>query len=192
VTPLRARLRDALGQTAGRGHARARILAAAVQVVAECGVVEMRVEDVLQAADVSRRTFYQHFTDKQAVVHALFELVTEHIADTFARAAAEHAGEPARAIDEALSIYLELHRTDRDIVRALLHEALRSESPLYAARMRFRRAIAGTLERALGVAPLVAVGLVSAVEGISIELLEQTRPDLAAAHRAVTQLIARV
>ena len=192
MTPLRARLRDALGQTEGRGHARARLLAAAVRVVAECGVVEMRVEDVLQAADVSRRTFYQHFTDKQAVVHALFELVTEHLAATFAAAAAAHPRDPARAIDEALSIYLELHRTDRDIVRALLHEALRSESPLYSARMRFRRAIAATLERALGVAPLVAVGLVSAVEGISLELLEQRSPDLAAAHAAVTQLIARV
>jgi len=189
MTPLRARLRDALGQTAGRGHARARLLAAAVQVVAECGVVEMRVEDVLKAADVSRRTFYQHFADKQAVVHALFELVTEHLAAMFAAAA---TAEPARAIDEALAIYFELHRTDRDIVRALLHEALRSESPLYAARMRFRTAIAGTLERALGVAPLVAVGLVSAVEGISLELLEQARPDLAAAHAAVTRLIARV
>lgn len=192
MTPLRARLRDALGETVGRGHARARVLAAAVTVVAERGVVELRVEDILQAADVSRRTFYQHFDDKQAVVHALFELVTTHLAATFAGAAAAHPKQPARAIDEALAIYLELHRTDRDIVRALLHEALRSESPLYAARMRFRRAIAGTLERAFGVAPLVAVGLVSAVEGISLELLEQRSPDLAAAHAAVTRLIARV
>jgi AcrR family transcriptional regulator len=196
VTELRAQLHDGIGSTVGRGSARAKILSAAIDAFAERGVAATRVEDLLQAADVSRRTFYQQFDDKPAVVHALFELVTQHLAATFAAAAARTT-DPLVAIDEALALYLELHRTDRDIVRALLEEAQRAESPLYALRMRFRRDIARTLDAMVTAItrrrldPLVALALVSAVEGVSIELLAGrcTRGELARARAVIASLI---
>ena len=196
MTALRARLRDDIGTTVGRGSARARILSAAIDAFAEHGVAAMRVEDLLQAADVSRRTFYQHFADKTAVVHALFELVTQHLATTFA-AAATRTSDPVAAIDDALTMYLELHKSDRDIVRALLEEAQRADSPLYALRMRFRRDIGRTLDAMITaitgrhVDPLVALALVSAVEGVSVELLAGrcTRAELARAHAVIASLI---
>ena len=197
MTPLRARLRDGVGVTVGRGHSRARILAAAIDAFAETGVSATRVEDILVAADVSRRTFYQHFADKVAVVHAIFDLVTQHLATTFSAAVAR-TNDPLVAIDEALQTYLELHRTDRDIVRALLEESLRIDSPLYKLRMRFRRDISRTLD-AMFVAmagrqldPFVALALVSAVEGISFELVSGpcTRAEQARAHAVIASLIA--
>ncbi|HUJ60645.1 MAG TPA: helix-turn-helix domain-containing protein [Kofleriaceae bacterium] len=199
MTPLRARLRDALGDTVGRGHARARILAAAIDTFAEHGVAAVRVEDIIVAAEVSRRTFYQHFAHKLAVVHALFELVTQHLAQTFAAAVARTT-DPRAAIDEALDVYLELHRTDRDIVRALLEESLRADSPLYPLRVRFRRDIMRGLDAMFAVAtrraldPMVGLALVSAVEGISRELLAGTpsRRELARAKAVIAGLIALI
>ena len=182
MTPLRAKLRDELGTTVGRGTARARILTAAIDAFARNGVADTRVEDILVAAGMSRRTFYQHFDDKVAVVHALFELVTTHLAARFSAAVAR-AGDPMTAIDEALAMFLELHRTDRDIVRALVEESLRADSSLYELRVRFRRGIMRGLD-AMFVAvtrrqldPFVALALVSAVEGISLELLARKPRD---------------
>jgi AcrR family transcriptional regulator len=199
VTPLRAKLRDDLGTTAGRGHARAKILTAAIDAFAERGVGPTRVEDILVAADVSRRTFYQHFDDKGAVVHALFELVTRHLAALFAASVAR-ATDPRVAIADALAAFLELHRTDRGLVRALVEESLRTDSPLYALRVRFRHDVMRALD-AMFVAltrrrldPFVGLALVSAVEGISLELLagERRDGDLARAHAVIAGLVAMI
>ena len=199
MTPLRARLRDAVGATEGRGHARAKILAAAIDQFAERGVAATRVEDILVAAELSRRTFYQQFDDKQAVVHAIFEVVTRHLADTFAQAVVR-TRDPMDAIGEALDGFLELHRTDRDIVRALVEESLRSDSPLFALRMRFRADIMRGLDAMFAAItrrkldPMVALALVSAVEGISLDILSRkpTGSDLARARATIASLIALV
>ena len=199
MTPLRTQLRDAIGDTVGRGHARARIIDAAVDTFAKRGVAATSVEDILVASDVSRRTFYQHFDDKFAVVHAIFELVTTQLATMFTAAVARTT-EPLAAIDDALSIFLELHHTDRAIMRALIEESMRAESPLFGLRMQFRRAIMTTLD-AMVVArtakkldPYVALALVSAVEGISLELLtaDSTEADIARAKAVIAALIALV
>lgn len=210
MTPLRAKLRDDLGTTVGRGHARARILSAAIDAFARRGVATTSVEDLLVAAGVSRRTFYQHFDDKGAVVHALFALVANHLEATFSAAVAR-ASDPMTAIDEALAMFLELHRTDRDIVGALVEESLRVGSSLYELRMQFRRGIMRGLD-AMFIAvtgrrldPFVALALVSAVEGISLDLLvvgdgstssrrarSARDADLVRARSVITSLIAMI
>lgn len=50
---------------------RRRLLDAAEQVFSEKGYEESTVLDITDAADVSKRTFYLHFTDKEAVIEAL-------------------------------------------------------------------------------------------------------------------------
>ena len=195
MTPLRARLRATIGDTEGRGNARARILAAAVDRFAKHGVPDTRVEDILVAADVSRRTFYQCFDDKPAVVHAIFELVTRYLADTFAAAVAR-TSDPRAAIADALGVFLELHRTDRAIMRALVEESLRSDSPLFALRVQFRRDIMRGLDAMTGNAldPMVALAVVSAVEGISLELLrtDASEAAIARARAVIAGLVALV
>jgi len=199
LTPLQARLRDAVGTTIGRGHARAKIVAAAIDAFAEHGVAATRVEDILVAADVSRRTFYQHFDDKLAVVHAIFEVVTRHLAETFTAAVARTT-DPMAAIGEALDVFLELHRTDRDIVRALVEESLRADSPLFVLRTRFRQDIMRALDALFAAItrrkldPLVSLALVSAVEGISLDVLahEATQAELVRARAVIASLIALV
>jgi AcrR family transcriptional regulator len=47
------------------GNQRQRILAAVAEAVSEVGYAAMTVEDIIKAAGVSRRTFYEHFKGKE-------------------------------------------------------------------------------------------------------------------------------
>ena len=69
---------------------RARILAAAVEVVEELGYAGMTVAQVIGRAKVSRKTFYDLFADRQDCFVAVFE---ETIARTRALMEEECAGE---------------------------------------------------------------------------------------------------
>lgn len=54
-----------------RLETRGRLLDAAEQVFSQKGYIDAAVLDITEAADVSKRTFYLHFTDKEAVIEAL-------------------------------------------------------------------------------------------------------------------------
>lgn len=199
MTRLRARLLDDVGVAIGRGHARAKILAAAIDTFPVRGVAATRVEDILHAAGLSRRTFYQHFDDKLAVVHAIYELVIRQLAETFLVASAG-ATDPITAISRSLDVYFEMHRTDREIVRALIEESLRTTSPLYELRQRFRRQIAMALDAMFAMTtgrtpdPFVSMALVSALEGVSLELLAHdiSDHDVARARSVIVGLVTLV
>ena len=47
------------------GNQRRRILAAVAEAVSDAGYAAMTVEDIIKAAGVSRRTFYEHFRGKE-------------------------------------------------------------------------------------------------------------------------------
>jgi AcrR family transcriptional regulator len=60
---------------------RERVLDAVVNVVAELGYSEMAVEDIIAYAGVSRRTFYEHFANKEDAFLAAYDLVIEQLLD---------------------------------------------------------------------------------------------------------------
>jgi AcrR family transcriptional regulator len=60
---------------------RARLLFAIPHVTSEKGFVAMTVEDVVSRAGVSRKTFYEHFVDKEDAFLAAFDAACERIMD---------------------------------------------------------------------------------------------------------------
>ena len=54
-----------------RLETRQRLLDAAKQVFSQIGYQEASILDLTEAADVSKRTFYLHFTDKEAIIEEL-------------------------------------------------------------------------------------------------------------------------
>ena len=56
---------------------RERMLAAVVEVVGQVGYASMTVSDVISRAGVSRRTFYEHFANKEDVFLAAYDHVVE-------------------------------------------------------------------------------------------------------------------
>ena len=60
-----------------RDNQRRRILAGVVHAVGELGYARMTVESVIARAEVSRRTFYEHFRNKEEAFLAAYDHVME-------------------------------------------------------------------------------------------------------------------
>jgi AcrR family transcriptional regulator len=67
---------------------RQRIAAATIQVVADNGYVAATVTQIVAAAGVSRRTFYNYYADKAAAFFDVYAQVTDFLLETMAGAAA--------------------------------------------------------------------------------------------------------
>ncbi len=87
------RLEPAEGWDAGRdavaASQRARMLEAVVHAVAEHGYADVTVGDVVGAAGVSRRTFYEQFADKQDCFLAAYRTGVEVVVESVVEATAE-------------------------------------------------------------------------------------------------------
>jgi AcrR family transcriptional regulator len=63
-----------------------------VAAVTERGYADVTIADVVRHAHVSKRTFYEHFPDKEACFLAAYVAVSNDLLGRIARAAAEHTG----------------------------------------------------------------------------------------------------
>ena len=80
--------------SARKQKTRQRILHGASEVVTERGIGAATVGDILEAAGVSRRTFYQHFRSKDDVLLALYVEVADNLVSVVeGGAAAAHLGD---------------------------------------------------------------------------------------------------
>lgn len=161
-------------------HTRQRVLRAALEVFAADGIEATRVQDLLEAANVARRTFYRHFRGKEDVLSALYEHVTAELVRALTPTSL--AGDPVETVREVLDAYLRFHVDHHRITRLLVGEALRAGSPLAPVRHRFRAQLAtvlgGVCAQASGrvLDPYVFLALISALEGLSLELLREAPP----------------
>ena len=86
--------RHGLGRDAVRRDQRDRLLRATIDVVGTVGFAAGSVEAVISRAGVSRRTFYEHFVDREAAFLAAWDRGVEELLDV-ARAAARAAEDDA-------------------------------------------------------------------------------------------------
>jgi AcrR family transcriptional regulator len=174
------------------------IRGAAAVVFARHGFAATRVEDILDEAGVARRTFYKHFANKEEVLAALYAVATGELLAAI-RAGLDASDDPLAALRSVLDLYLDYHAAQAPLVAVLARQAIVPDSPLAAPRLRFRDALVKLVDeavrRATGEAndAIYYVALVSAVEGLSLELLDRgaTPPELARAKRAMHRLLDR-
>ena len=85
---------------------RQRLIAAMSESVADKGYRDTTVADVVRIARTSRRSFYEHFDDRDACYLALFDAVNDALmAEVAAAVKPEHPWE--RQVDQALGAYLD-------------------------------------------------------------------------------------
>jgi AcrR family transcriptional regulator len=155
-----------------------RIVAATLEVVAARGIADVRVEDLLIAADVSRRTFYKHFRGKDEVVAEIYERVTTELAAVVGGADID-LDDPLAGVRNAVDAYLTLVFGQREVLRWLMPEATRVGSALYPIRARFRERLVRVLELIFAATSgrradrYVFLALISALEGLCIEAIEE-------------------
>ena len=179
--PKRTRPRGATGRRQptgvqlGEDVARNRVLLGATQVFATKGFRDASVEDLLQAAQVSRRTFYRFFKGKHDVALVLYTVGTNGLLDSCQRAIASETDVLVQ-LEKCIDIHLGNARRMGRLVYTLGGEAQSLESPLYQRRIEVHDQLVEMFveasETARSVDPLFIRVLVVALEQVTRMALE--------------------
>lgn len=117
---------------------RERILEAMIRSTAVSGYDETTVADVIKIAGVSRKTFYEHFVDKEDCFLAAYDAVVDVLVHTVERAYREHPGAWPQRIHAGISALVDLLVEEADIARTAIVQAP-AAGP--AVRQRYRDAL---------------------------------------------------
>jgi AcrR family transcriptional regulator len=115
------------------GH-RDRLVLGMVAAVAERGYAATTITDVVRHARVSRRTFYEHFADKEACFLAAYDAVSDGVLAGIAAAAAQADGWEERIL-ASVQAYLQALAAEPVVARVFIVEIL-SAGPAALARRR--------------------------------------------------------
>jgi AcrR family transcriptional regulator len=87
-------------------------------LAADKGYAAVTIDDLARAARISKRTFYDHFADKERCLLAAYEAAAGQVYDASERAADADPGAPWRArIDALLATYLKALAAQPELTR---------------------------------------------------------------------------
>ncbi len=160
----------------GGDVARNMIMFGATRVFATRGFRATSVEDLLEASQVSRRTFYRFFKSKDDVALAMYTLGTASLIEDCRRTIAQES-DPLVQLEHCIDIHLRNARHMGRLVFVLGGEAQSLESPLHARRMEVHDMLVAMLHEsspaAQKVDPLLIRTLVYALEAIVRVVLQE-------------------
>ena len=113
---------------------RERLLNGVVEAVAEHGYNATTIGAITEAAGISRRTFYEHFRDKEGCFLAAYEMIDEHVCVSMLDAADPAAPWPEQ-VEDRLAALLDVLARDLAVARFYLTEPLAAGGEI-AARYR--------------------------------------------------------
>jgi AcrR family transcriptional regulator len=194
----RKKLNNRTGVQLGEPVVRGMVMMAAAKVFAQQGYRAVSVEDLLAAANVSRRTFYRAFDGKDDVALALYRFGTDGLVDACRRALAEDADLLSRVL-RCIDLHLKNAATVGRLVYVLGGEASSQDSPLFPVRMAVHERLVEMLlaaDRDRKVDPLFVRTLVLALEAMVRSVLLEgdegrkvTEAQIARARRVMTRIV---
>jgi AcrR family transcriptional regulator len=127
---------------------RDRILAAMAQLVADKGYAAVTTGDLARAARISKRTFYDHFADKEQCLLAAYEAAAAQVYDACERAAAANAAAPWRErVDAVIATYLKALAAQPDMTRVFHVEIQAAGAAALELHLQFNLRYAALLQR---------------------------------------------
>jgi AcrR family transcriptional regulator len=157
---------------------RGRIAAGMIEVVVERGYVAASVTQVVAAAGVSRRTFYNYYSDKAEAFFDVYAQVTDFLIETMAEAGGgAKRGWPAtvrRRVDALLGCFSE----NPDLVRFTLQVPQAAGGDVAVAYRTFLERLlesigAGRPKRVKTPPPAAEYGVVGGLAALIVEALDQ-------------------
>lgn len=144
------------------------------------GVAETTANDLLEAARVSRRTFYKYFAGKLEVLESIYHSAVQLLLARFGGLRSE-AGSDEDWLRAMVSLFFDYHLAVGPIIRMMQEEALHAGSPLAAHRQRAHLKIVELWTERLGAQgaahdALTYRVLIWAMEAASLELLNASDP----------------
>lgn len=137
-----------LGREQVRASQRGRLLSAMAEAVAEQGYGPTTVADVIDRAGVSRRTFYEQFTDKHDAFLATYETIDVVLVEV--AAAVAEVADPVDRIRRALATYLGLLAEEPAFARTFVIEAIAAGRPALQRRAEVYDRFAALLRAGIG------------------------------------------
>jgi len=169
-------------RTAATGH-RARLTAGLAAAIAEKGYAAVTIADVVRIARVSKRTFYEHFADKEACFLALYAETSDELLELIASAAASAAGPWDARLAAAARAYFERVAAEPELIRAALleiqaagprgRELRREVQRRYAEQLRSLSTAAAAEEPGISaLTPALATAVVGGLNELMLEAAE--------------------
>jgi AcrR family transcriptional regulator len=187
---------------AAAGH-RARLTEGLAAAIATKGYAAVTIADVVRGARVSKRTFYEHFADKEACFLALYAETSDELLDLIATSAANAPGSWEARIGAAARAYFERVAGEPELIRAALLEihaagprarVLRREiQRRYADQLRAFSAAAEAEGAGRALTPALATAVVGGLNELMLEAVEAGRVErIGELADAATELIRAV
>jgi AcrR family transcriptional regulator len=159
---------------------RSRLLEGMAQCVALRGYADTTIADIVREAGVSRRTFYEHFSDKAACLVALYEAASQN-----ALAVLRSAVDPQRGwqeqVESAIGAYLGVLASNPVLMRTLFVDILGLGLPGLAARRHANQQLADFMQEVVNQPPAgavllhgaMAMAVVGGINELVLQAIEQ-------------------
>jgi AcrR family transcriptional regulator len=144
--------RHGLPRSFVENNQRQRILRAVVEVASGTGYGGLTVRDVITRAGVSRRTFYEHFENKEQAFLAAYELVVSRLAEAV-QGSSTQGGSWCERVSLGLATFLDRLAGDPALAHLCVVEVLAAGPAALAGRASAMDAFRAFLEPGLKEAP---------------------------------------
>ena len=166
-------------ETATPTEHRARLLEGMAQCVAAQGYADTTIADIVREAGVSRRTFYEHFSDKAVCLVALYEAASQN-----ALAVLRSAVDPQRGwqeqVESAIGAYLGVLASNPVLMRTLFVDILGLGLPGLAARRHANQQLADFMQAVVNqpasgpvLHSAMAMAVVGGINELVLQAIEQ-------------------
>ena len=167
------------------GDARGRLLRGLALAIVDKGYAAVTIADVVRHARVSKRTFYEHFADKEDCFLALYGAVSDHLLSVIDASAGGHAPWRAR-VESATRAYLSELAAQPALTRTFLIEiqaagpralaARRAVHARFADQLRSLTAQAAADEPAIqALSPALATAVAGGINELMLQAVEDGR-----------------
>jgi AcrR family transcriptional regulator len=160
-----------------RSQARAEILIHSMQVFAQRGLQRTTVQHLLDASDVSRRTFYKYFRNKMDVLESIYRIFVDNMLLHFHKEV-KQASSANDIIRNTTNVYFDYHVSMGPVIKLMMEEARSSDSALAPHRTRAQtlasEVLAVQINRFTGknYEPLVFLTMLWMLENYSLYIFE--------------------
>ncbi|MEQ3724195.1 TetR/AcrR family transcriptional regulator [Alcanivorax sp.] len=160
-----------------RSQARAEILIHSMQVFAQRGLPRTTVQHLLDASDVSRRTFYKYFRNKMDVLESIYRIFVDNMLLHFHKEV-KQASSANDIIRNTTKVYFDYHVSMGPVIKLMMEEARSSDSALAPHRVRAQtlasEVLAVQINRYTGknYEPLVFLTMLWMLENYSLYIFE--------------------
>jgi AcrR family transcriptional regulator len=121
-----------LSPEARRAEQRHRLLMAAMRVFAEQGYAQASVEAIVKRARVSRRSYYENFSDLSDALLQVYDMAASALLNAVDDAI-RGKSDPMEQVEAGMRAYLGLIQQHADISR-VIHREIRSAGPMHVVR----------------------------------------------------------